>query len=120
MSSFEIMNKPNAQELWAGIGGNFDSLSQIICEFIDNSISNFVGNDCPQKNILLTIINKSNEGKAKIIVEDSGTGIKNLDVAFTLGSKKGTESTFNEAKTSKPFDNYRCDPYILFYHRLEN
>ena len=96
MSSFEIMNKPNAQELWAGIGGNFDSLSQIICEFIDNSISNFVGNDCPQKNILLTIINKSNEGKAKIIVEDSGTGIKNLDVAFTLGSKKGTESTFNE------------------------
>ena len=39
---------------------------------------------------------------------------------YKFDDSRVTESTFNEAKTSKPFDNYRCDPYILFYHRLEN
>ena len=39
---------------------------------------------------------------------------------YKFDDSRVTESSFNEAKTSKPFDNYRCDPYILFYHRLEN
>ena len=39
---------------------------------------------------------------------------------YKFDDSRVTESTFNEAKTSKPFDNYRCDPYILFYHRSEN
>ena len=44
---FVIKNEPTADELWAGIGGNFDSLSQIVCEFIDNSISFFKSsNNC--------------------------------------------------------------------------
>lgn len=96
MENFEINNKPNAQELWEGIGGNFDSLSQIVCEFIDNSISNFKGNQCPQKNILISIKNLSNENKVKISIEDSGTGIINLNSAFTLGSKDGAESPYSE------------------------
>ena len=55
MQEFSINNEPSADELWAGIGGNFDSLSQIICEFVDNSISNFTGNNCDQKNIRITV-----------------------------------------------------------------
>ena len=39
---------------------------------------------------------------------------------YKFDDSRVTESTFDEAKTSKPFDNYRCDPYILFYHRLKN
>lgn len=96
MSSFKIKNEPDSQELWAGIGGNFDSLSQIICEFIDNSISNFVGNNCPQRNISVKIKNMLNLNKVRIIIEDSGTGIKNLDAAFTLGSREGAESPYSE------------------------
>ena len=92
---FVIKNEPTADELWAGIGGNFDSLSQIVCEFIDNSISNFTGNNCNQRNIRIILKNKSNK-TVRIIIEDSGTGIKSLDEAFTLGSKKCGESTLNE------------------------
>ena len=94
-NEFSIKNEPSADELWAGIGGNFDSLSQIMCEFIDNSISNFMGNNCNQRNIRIIIKNVSNK-KVKIFMEDSGTGIKLLDEAFTLGSKKCGESTLNE------------------------
>ena len=39
---------------------------------------------------------------------------------YKFDDSKVTESSFDEAKTSKPFDNYRIDPYILFYHRLNN
>ena len=39
-----ISNNITASELWSGIGGHFDNYSQILCEFIDNSISNFLGN----------------------------------------------------------------------------
>ena len=38
-----IHNQPDVKEIWSGIGGHFDSLGQIINEFVDNSISNAVG-----------------------------------------------------------------------------
>ena len=96
MSRISINSTPSADEIWSGIGGHFDSLGQIINEFVDNSISNFEGNqNLLSKNVLVTLIEKNNE-KVEICIEDTGTGIKDLDVAFTLGCKKGAESPLNE------------------------
>lgn len=96
MSEVLLANYPSAAELWSGIGGHFDSLGQIINEFIDNSVSNFEGNNCIHRQILLHIKEVAEGGDVSITIEDSGTGIKNLDKAFTLGSRDAAESPLNE------------------------
>ena len=91
-----IFNNPVVQELWAGIGGHFDSLGQIINEFIDNSISNFVGNNTAHKEIRVALIEKRQNESYEVEIEDTGTGIKDLDAAFTLGSQASKDSPLNE------------------------
>lgn len=95
-TSMAIDNKPHADELWAGIGGHFDSLGQIVNEFIDNSISNFSGNDTMTRNIIISLVQTGVNGDVTIVIEDSGTGIKKLNEAFTLGSCAAAESPLNE------------------------
>lgn len=90
-----INNNISAAELWSGIGGHFDNYSQILCEFIDNSISNFLGNPMSMNQILVSIENRGNN-VVSTRVEDSGTGMKNLDAAFTIGSKAAQDSPMNE------------------------
>lgn len=96
MSEVLLSNYPSAEELWSGIGGHFDSLGQIINEFIDNSVSNFEGNNCLHRDIFLSIKEVCEGGDVSITIEDSGTGIKDLDKAFTLGSRDAAESPLNE------------------------
>lgn len=91
-----ITNKPTASEIWAGIGGHFDNYCQILCEFIDNSISNFLGNESCAPNVQITIGRDTTSRLVKTVIEDSGTGIRDLDAAFTLGSKAAQESPLNE------------------------
>lgn len=90
-----IKNTPNAQELWKGIAGHFDSFDQILCEFIDNAISNFVGNNLLSKTIIVTIIQQQDKSVV-VSIEDSGTGIKDLNSAFCLGNKSQAETPLNE------------------------
>ncbi len=90
-----IYNQPDVHELWAGIGGHFDSLGQIINEFVDNSISNFDANNPLQKNIAISL-RELESGKVEVTIEDTGTGIKDLNIAFTLGGRGSAESPFNE------------------------
>lgn len=94
-----IQNKPDSNELWKGIGGYFDSLGEILCEFIDNSISNFRGNTSDVFNKSIMIMFQEMSKKIHITVTDSGTGIKNLDAAFALGSVAGAETLLNDADT---------------------
>lgn len=95
LQSLKIENEPRAQELWAGIGGHFDNLGQIINEFLDNSISNFAGNTLDSRNILIKL-EEFESGNIGVTIEDTGTGIKNLNDAFTLGCQSSGESPFNE------------------------
>ncbi|MCH5270240.1 MAG: sensor histidine kinase [Lachnospiraceae bacterium] len=95
-TSMAINNTPHADELWAGIGGHFDSLGQIVNEFIDNCISNFTGNNTMTRNIIISLVETTVNGDVKISIEDSGTGIKKLNEAFTLGSCAAAESPLNE------------------------
>ena len=95
MSIMQINNMPDANDLWKGIGGYFDSLGEILCEFIDNSISNFRGNPSVVNNSIM-IKFKEAGNKIYVTVADSGTGIKDLNAAFTLGSHAGAETLLNE------------------------
>ena len=90
-----INNAADANLIWKGLGGHFDSFTQILNEFIDNSISNLKSNkglSFKQIQIQITEL----EDKLKVEIEDSGTGFKNLDSAFTLGSQEAKDSTMNE------------------------
>lgn len=116
MAEVKLSNYPSAEELWSGIGGHFDSLGQIINEFIDNSVSNFEGNNCLHRQILLHIKEIAEGGDVSITIEDSGTGIKDLNKAFTLGSRGAAESPLNEhgfglkhaLATANPENNSWC------------
>lgn len=92
----DIANQPSAEELWAGIGGHFDNLGQIVNEFVDNSISSFIANELATRNVIIRIKELAPNGDVEITIEDSGTGIKDLDAAFTLGCQKAGESPLNE------------------------
>lgn len=96
INEFDINNAINAADLWAGIGGHFDSLGQIVYEFIDNGIANFEANSPYTRNIIITLKELSPAGNVNVSIEDSGTGIKNLDAAFSMGDRSAAESPLNE------------------------
>ncbi len=122
--SMAINNKPHADELWAGIGGHFDSLGQILNEFIDNSISNFTGNDTMTRNIIISLVETVKNGDIEISIEDSGTGIKKLDQAFTLGSCGAAESPLNEhgfgLKHALASANPKNDSWVIYTRTHED
>ena len=89
-----INNKPKAKDFWKGIGGHFDNMSQIACEFIDNSLSNIIGTNSRSKTIIIGVFQKENE--VIMTFEDSGSGIKDLDSAFALGNTNSQDSPLNE------------------------
>jgi hypothetical protein len=93
-----INNKINVNELWEGIGGHFDSLSQIFHELIDNSISNFKENAHLSQRTILINISTENSGHdfVDITIEDTGSGIENIDSAFTLGDRSSQQTPLNE------------------------
>ena len=40
-----LSNSPETVWFWKGLGGNFDTITQILNEFIDNSMSDFIKNN---------------------------------------------------------------------------
>lgn len=122
--SISINNQPCAKDLWAGIGGHFDSLGQIINEFIDNSVSNFTGNSLDTRNIILSLHELSPNGNVKVSIEDSGTGIKNIDEAFTLGSLAAGESPLNEhgfgLKHALASANPANDSWVIYTRTIQH
>ena len=97
MSKVKINNSIDIEEMWEGLGNNFDSIQQIIFEFIDNSCSNIIGNMGTLSNKQINLSFKvKNDREIEVIIEDSGTGIKNLDNAFKIGNKSSQESPLNE------------------------
>lgn len=123
-TSMAIDNRPHADELWAGIGGHFDSLGQIINEFIDNSISNFAGNQTMTRNIIISLVETAVNGDVTISIEDSGTGIKKLNETFTLGSCAAAESPLNEhgfgLKHALASANPKNDSWVIYTRTQED
>ena len=127
MNNIIINNKPDASLTWRGLGGHFDSITQIINEFMDNSISNLKSH--PELNIkqIFISIQEINNGDVTFSIEDSGTGFTDLDAAFTLGSQEAQDSTMNEhgfgfkhALASVDPDNINWKIYSRSKQQLEN
>lgn len=93
-----INNGIKIEEMWEGLGGNFDNIQQIIFEFVDNSVSNLTGiNSNLLQNKQIDIIFKVyDENNILIQIQDTGTGINNLDNALSIGNKQSQESPLNE------------------------
>jgi len=85
---------PDEQQLWEGIGGHFDSFTQVISEFVDNSVANFEGNDTPSTQVLITLEQQGDE--VHVTIEDTGTGIKNFQPALRLGDRSIGDAPLNE------------------------
>jgi Histidine kinase-, DNA gyrase B-, and HSP90-like ATPase len=86
---------PYAQDLWEGIAGHFDSFSQVICEFIDNSISNFEGRNIPNKSVHINL-EEVRSNRVKVQLEDNGTGIEDFQPVIRLGDKSPRQTPLNE------------------------
>jgi ubiquitin C-terminal hydrolase len=93
------------------VGATFD-------EFLDLTNEVQTNLDCNKYRLIGVITHLGPHGTGGHYIAYGFLEEKNMWYKFD--DSRVTESTFDEAKTSKPFDNYRCDPYILFYHRLKN
>lgn len=89
-----IRTQPRAADVWRGIGGHFDSLTQVIAEFIDNSLANFQSNAQPQRNVAVKL---EQDGEAvTVTIEDTGTGINDIESAMRIGDNTNQHSPLNE------------------------
>ncbi|MEE0778157.1 MAG: ATP-binding protein [Massilimicrobiota sp.] len=85
---------PNIKNYWATLGYHFENLNQVLHEFIDNALSDYVKYPKKEKKILITF--KKIGKKVEILIEDHGNGIIDLENALTLGGMRFLESILNE------------------------
>jgi histidine kinase/DNA gyrase B/HSP90-like ATPase len=86
---------PQAADLWAGIAGHFDSISQVISEFLDNSISNFEARKVQPRSIQVNV-EELGDNVVQFRIEDTGSGIEHLAPCVRLGDKSVRETPLNE------------------------
>ena len=91
---FAIHNNPKGQELWRSISGNFQRFPEIINEFVDDSLSNFRATRPKQRRVEIRL--HQWEEFVDVSVVDTGTGIRDIHAALTLGSRSGSETSLNE------------------------
>lgn len=88
-TSVEIVNvTPEADSFWATQGHHFDSFTQAVNEFIDNSVANFEANsDLTNPTVVVEISETEDKGPVRLRIVDSGTGIREVGVAFRVGDR---------------------------------
>lgn len=92
-----IHNNPTGYGLFAGIGDNFNSAAQAICELADDAISNLRANSDDPDLSMTIVVSFENLGDAvEIGVVDGGTGVTNLDSALTIACRDGAQTPLNE------------------------
>lgn len=92
-----IQNNPNGRALFQSISGSLPRFSQIICAFVDNSLSNFRRYALdPQGSRKVRIVLRDLGSWVDVDVIDTGTGIRDIHAALTPGSRAGAESPLNE------------------------
>ena len=75
-----IRNNPTGHGLFAGIGDNFNSVAQVICELMDDAVSNLRANKDDSELSMRVVLSLENLGDAvEITVTDGGTGIADLN-----------------------------------------
>lgn len=93
---FPISNIPDGDLLWLGTGSNFDNLSQIMNEFLDDSLSIYRAVPGFIKTVVITIMDNGEGNDVNIRIEDAGVGISDLNAAFTLAGIGRQRTYLNE------------------------
>ena len=92
-----IRNNPTGHGLFAGIGENFNSVAQVICELMDDAVSNLRANKDNPELSMTVVLSLENLGDAvEITVTDGGTGIADLGSALTIACRDGAQTPLNE------------------------
>ena len=92
-----IRNNPTGYGLFAGIGDNFNSVAQVICELMDDAVSNLRANKNDPELSMTVVLSLENLGDAvEITVTDGGTGIADLASALTIACRDGAQTPLNE------------------------
>ena len=92
-----IRNNPTGYGLFAGIGDNFNSVAQVICELMDDAVSNLRANSGDPELSMTVVLSLENLGDAvEITVTDGGTGIADLGSALTIACRDGAQTPLNE------------------------
>ncbi len=92
-----IRNNPTDHGLFAGIGDNFNSVAQVICELADDAISNLCANSNDPDLSMTVVLSFEDLGDAvEISVVDGGTGIADLGSALTIACRDGAQTPLNE------------------------
>ena len=92
-----IRNNPTGHGLFAGIGDNFNSVAQVICELMDDAVSNLRANKDNPELSMTVVLSLENLGDAvEITVTDGGTGIAALSSALTIACRDGAQTPLNE------------------------
>ena len=92
-----IRNNPTGHGLFAGIGDNFNSVAQVICELMDDAVSNLHANKDNPELSMTVVLSLENLGDAVgITVTDGGTGIADLGSALTIACRDGAQTPLNE------------------------
>lgn len=95
LADIPVNNIPNGEDVWNGIG-NFRTLSQVIYEFMDDSISNLRGNtENPLLDRRIRIRLEHCKDYVDITITDGGTGIYDLENMMTLAGRRSPDTVLN-------------------------
>ena len=95
LAEIPVDNIPNGEDVWNGIG-NFRTLSQVIYEFADDSISNLRGNaENPLLDRRIRILLENHRDYVDITIIDGGTGIRDLQNMMTLAGRRDPHTVLN-------------------------
>lgn len=91
-----LCNQSNGAELFTGIGGNFSSISEIVCEMVDDPIANLLRNHGrPGVSNEIVVCFEDNGTHVGIMIKDGGTGIRNLHNALTIAGRAAPDGPLN-------------------------
>lgn len=128
MKEKDIIVELDPQDWWEKNGYNKLTFTGVICELIDNSVSNFLNNSGKADKEIKIYITHSKSDKIDVVIEDNGSGMKNLQDSFRAGRKTGVnykaDSIFNEhglgLKNALAKANPQNDDWKIFTKSNEN
>lgn len=93
---FKLYNMPVPRKICFALASGFNNICQVLCELLDNSASNLMGH-AEDSSLIRTIrvIIRNQRDSVEVIVEDGGTGILNMNEAFTLCGTEQKETPLN-------------------------
>lgn len=96
LGPFKLFNNPIASLVCDALASSYNNISQVICEFIDNAVSNLLahGEDASLVRMIRIMIRNLGD-TVDITIEDGGTGMEDVHDAMTLCSALAGDTPLN-------------------------